>query len=101
KDCSMLLQIALLGKTRKITALAASIALILAPIPAFPQEGENLACLLDAETEQLLRDYTRQILRVAGLEKQNIQVTIINQAVFNAFVAEIGRAHVELQSHLN
>jgi predicted Zn-dependent protease len=90
----MLLRIALLGKTRKFTALAAAIALILAPIPAFAQEGEKLAILRDTETEQVLRDYTRPILRVAGLEKQNIQVTIINQAVFNAFVADGRRIFV-------
>ena len=33
----------------------------------------------DTEAEQLLRDYTRPILRAAGLEKQNIQVVIINE----------------------
>jgi predicted Zn-dependent protease len=90
----MLLRIALLGKTRKFTAIAAAIALILAPIPTFAQEGEKLAILRDTETEQVLRDYTRPILRVAGLEKQNIQVTIINQAVFNAFVADGRRIFV-------
>jgi predicted Zn-dependent protease len=90
----MLLRIALLRKTRKFTALAAAIALILAPIPALAQEGEKLAILRDTETEQVLRDYTRPILRVAGLEKQNIQVTIINQAVFNAFVADGHRIFV-------
>ena len=90
----MLLRIALLRKTRKFTALVAAIALILAPIPALAQEGEKLAILRDTETEQVLRDYTRPILRVAGLEKQNIQVTIINQAVFNAFVADGHRIFV-------
>jgi predicted Zn-dependent protease len=90
----MLLRIALLGKTRKFTAIAAAIALILAPIPTFAQEGEKLAILRDTETEQVLRDYTRPILRVAGLEKQNIQVTIINQAAFNAFVADGRRIFV-------
>jgi len=29
----------------------------------------------------LLRDYTRPILRAAGLEKQNIQMVIINESV--------------------
>jgi predicted Zn-dependent protease len=82
----MLLRLALLRKTRKLTAVATAVALVLAPIPALAQQ-EGLAILRDTETEQLLRDYTRPILRVAGLEKQNIQVTIINQAVFNAFVA--------------
>ena len=41
----------------------------------------------DAEIEQLLRDYTQPILRAAGLAQQNIQVVIINDRSFNAFVA--------------
>jgi predicted Zn-dependent protease len=90
----MLLRLALLRKTRKLTAVATAVALILAPIPALAQEEKGLAILRDTETEQLLRDYTRPILRVAGLEKQNIQVTIINQAVFNAFVADGRRIFV-------
>ena len=48
----------------------------------------------DTETEQLLRDYTRPILRAAGLEKQNIQIVIINDSVFNAFVADGRRIFV-------
>jgi predicted Zn-dependent protease len=90
----MLLRMALHRKTRKFTAVATAVALILAPIPAITQEGEKLALLRDTETEQLLRDYSRPILRAAGLEKQNIQVTIINQAAFNAFVADGRRIFV-------
>jgi len=90
----MLLRMALHRKARKFTAIAAAVALILAPIPAITQEGEKLALLRDTETEQLLRDYSRPILRAAGLEKQNIQVTIINQAAFNAFVADGRRIFV-------
>ncbi len=48
----------------------------------------------DAESEQLLRDYTRPILRAAGLEKQNIQIVIINNPSFNAFVADGRRIFV-------
>jgi predicted Zn-dependent protease len=90
----MLLRMALHSKARKFTAIATAVALILAPIPAITQEGEKLALLRDTETEQLLRDYSRPILRAAGLEKQNIQVTIINQAAFNAFVADGRRIFV-------
>ena len=90
----MLLRLALPRKARKLTAVATAVALTVAPIPALAQEGEKLAILRDTETEQLLRDYSRPILRVAGLEKQNIQVTIINQAVFNAFVADGHRIFV-------
>ena len=50
--------------------------------------------LRDTETEQLLREYTRPILRAAGLEKQNIQIVIINDSAFNAFVADGRRIFV-------
>ena len=70
-----------------MTAIATVIALLAAPQAALAQE-QRPAILRDTETEQLLRDYTRPVLRVAGLEKQNIQVTIINEPVFNAFVAD-------------
>ena len=89
----MLLRFALLRKTTKLIATATAIALVAVPTAAFAQE-EKLAILRDTESEQLLRDYTRPILRVAGLEKQNIQVTIINQPVFNAFVADGRRIFV-------
>jgi len=38
--------------------------------------------------------YTRPILRAAGLEKQNIQMVIINESAFNAFVADGRRIFV-------
>jgi predicted Zn-dependent protease len=91
----MLLRMALRKKTSKLTAITAVIALALVPIPARAQEQEKgPAILRDTETEQLLRDYTRPVLRAAGLEKQNIQVTIINESVFNAFVADGRRIFV-------
>jgi predicted Zn-dependent protease len=83
----MLLTFASLTNTTKMTAIATAIALAAAPFTAHAQE-QKLPILRDTETEQLLRDYVKPILRVAGLEKQNIQVTIINQPVFNAFVAD-------------
>ena len=48
----------------------------------------------DAEIEQLLRDYTTPILRAAGLAPQNIQVVIINERAFNAFVMDGRRIFV-------
>jgi predicted Zn-dependent protease len=77
----------------KLTALATAVAIAVSPIPARAQE-RGQALLRDAETEQLLRDYTRPILRVAGLEKQNIQIVIVNESVFNAFVADGHRIFV-------
>jgi len=42
----------------------------------------------DTEIEQLLRDYSAPILKVAGLGDQNIRVVIINEKSFNAFVMD-------------
>ena len=78
----------------KLTAVATAIALTLAPLPIHAEEEKGPSFLRDAETEQLLREYTRPILRSAGLERQNIQVVIINDPVFNAFVADGRRIFV-------
>ena len=43
-------------------------------VPVRAEQGKGPALLRDTETEQLLREYTRPILRAAGLEKQNIQM---------------------------
>jgi predicted Zn-dependent protease len=90
----MLLRIALRKKPLKLTALMTAAALAVAPMAAVAQENKGPPVLRDTETEQLLREYTRPILRAAGLEKQNIQMVIINQGVFNAFVADGRRIFV-------
>ena len=91
----MLLQIALRKKASALTALVTAAAIALLPVPATQaQEGRGPPILRDTETEQLLREYTRPILRVAGLEKQNIQMVIINDNSFNAFVADGRRIFV-------
>src|SRR4051812_21193037 len=90
----MLLRIALRKKPLKLTALATAVALAVAPMAAVAQENRGPPVIRDTETEQLLREYTRPILRAAGLEKQNIQMVIINQGVFNAFVADGRRIFV-------
>src|SRR3954470_13262341 len=78
----------------KLTAGLAAAALLLAPASPSAQENRGPPLLRDTEIEQLLREYTRPVLRAAGLEKQNIQVVIINDAGFNAFVADGRRIFV-------
>jgi predicted Zn-dependent protease len=92
----MLLRMATGARLPKLIALVTAIAFALVPVASFAQEqaGKGPPVLRDTETEQLLRDYTRPILRAAGLEKQNIQVVIINDSVFNAFVADGHRIFV-------
>jgi predicted Zn-dependent protease len=78
----------------RLTAIVTAGALVLAPLAAAAQENKGPRLLRDTEIEELLRDYTRPILRVAGLEHQNIQVVIINDPSFNAFVADGHRIFV-------
>jgi len=42
----------------------------------------------DAETEALIREYAKPIFRAAGLGSQNIQIHIVNDRAFNAFVVD-------------
>jgi len=80
--------------TLKLTALTTAVALAMAPATASAQQNKGPPILRDTESEQLLRDYTRPILRAAGMEKQNIQMVIINDNTFNAFVADGRRIFV-------
>src|SRR5437588_7100345 len=90
----MLLRITLRKTTLRLTALVTAVALAIAPTVALAQENKGPPVLRDTEAEQLLREYTRPILRAAGLEKQNIQIVILNESAFNAFVADGRRIFV-------
>ena len=61
----MLLRSAPAGKASKLTAFATAAALALAPFPA-PAQERGPPVLRDTETEQLLREYSRPILRAAA-----------------------------------
>ena len=91
----MSLRPALCQTTSKLTALTTAVALAIAPLSAArAQQERGPPTLRDTEAEQLLREYTRPVLRAAGLEKQNIQIVIINDGSFNAFVADGRRIFV-------
>ena len=89
----MPLRIALRKQESRLTAVVTAAALVAAPMPALAQ-AKGPPVIRDTEAEQLLREYTRPILRAAGMEKQNIQMVIINEGVFNAFVADGRRIFV-------
>src|ERR1700739_431095 len=86
--------------TRKTVAVATAIALAATHLPAMPARAQEkdaaqaLPVIRDAEIEQLLRDYTRPVLRAAGLAQRNIRVVIINDRTFNAFVIDAKRIFV-------
>ncbi len=68
------------------TAFAVALPLLTAtPTVATAQKGVSI--VRDAEIEALVRDYARPILGAAGLSKSNIEIILVNDRRFNAFVA--------------
>src|SRR5262245_28525045 len=86
-----MLSIAPHSRTARVIAFATALVTAAAPMAA---SAQGIPVVRDSESEQLLRDYTRPILRAAGMEKQNIQMVIINEVSFNAFVADGRRIFV-------
>jgi predicted Zn-dependent protease len=81
---------------KRIAALALAGAMLV-PAPLQAQGGgPKLNIIRDAEIEQLLREYTQPILRVAKLGGQNIEVVLIGDRSFNAFVADGRRIFVNI-----
>ena len=73
--------------SRAIAFITAS-ALLISGQPVAAQPNGGLPIIRDAEIEQLMRDYTAPILKAAGLAQQNVQVVLINERAFNAFVMD-------------
>ena len=77
----------------RAAALLTAAAVAIAAGPARAQTS-GIPVIRDAEIEQLLREYTAPIMRVAGLTQQNIHIVIINEKSFNAFVMDAHRIFV-------
>ena len=84
------------GPAFRAIALIVTAALALTSLPARAQTGSTagIPMIRDAEIEQLLREYSQPILRAAGLGQQNVQIVIINDKTFNAFVMDAHRIFV-------
>ena len=82
----------------RAVAAAAAAAVALSGSPVRAQTGSNagIPMIRDAEIEQLLRDYTAPIFKVAGLTAQNVQVVIISDKQFNAFVMDAHRIFINV-----
>lgn len=55
------------------------------PAPAAAQQG-RVAVVRDAEIEGLMKEYALPILKAAGLSQRGIQIILVNDPGFNAFV---------------
>ncbi len=70
-----------------------AIAFMLAMLIALEPQREAVAqsralpIVRDAEIEALVRDYARPIFRAAGLSKSGVDIILVNDTSFNAFVA--------------
>ncbi|WP_246734700.1 M48 family metalloprotease [Chelativorans sp. ZYF759] len=67
-----------------LACLAASLCLL--PAPAEAQQ-RSIPVVRDTEIEALVRDYTRPILEAAGLTRSGVEIILVNNNSFNAFVA--------------
>ncbi|MGL4405224.1 MAG: M48 family metallopeptidase, partial [Notoacmeibacter sp.] len=65
--------------------IAALLAVPLSQQSAMAQSG-GIAVVRDQEIEQLLKDYATPVLKAAGLGNSNIEIILVNDPSFNAFV---------------
>lgn len=66
-------------------ALAAWLCL-LGPVTGFAQGGVNI--IRDAEIEKLLQDYARPLFKAAGIRSSSMEIFLVPNPSFNAFVAD-------------
>jgi len=76
----------LFGKFRAAAARLALIGALAASLTLGAQAQGRVPVVRDAEIEALVREYAKPILKAAGLSNQNIEIILVNDARFNAFV---------------
>ncbi|MER9638164.1 M48 family metalloprotease [Mesorhizobium sp. M0228] len=64
-----------------------SLAAVLATAGSVNAFAQNVPVVRDAEIEALVRDYARPIFKAAGLSGDAINIVLVNDQSFNAFVA--------------
>ncbi|MEW7008350.1 M48 family metalloprotease [Lentilitoribacter sp. EG35] len=74
-------------KFRSVTSLFAILFYLLSSQLALGQSGRSVSIVRDAEIEGLLADYTSPILKAARLQSRGIEVILVNERSFNAFVS--------------
>ncbi|MEF2072383.1 M48 family metalloprotease [Consotaella aegiceratis] len=74
-------------KMRFVSSLVA-LTLAIVPTTSHAAQGKrNLPIVRDAEIESLITDYVKPLLGAAGLSRSGIEVVLVNDTSFNAFVA--------------
>ncbi|MBS3652166.1 M48 family metallopeptidase [Pseudaminobacter sp. 19-2017] len=70
---------------RLMSALVAAALVAASCLPSHAQR--RIPLVRDAEIEALVRDYARPIFKAAGLSKAGVEIILVNDQSFNAFVA--------------
>lgn len=71
-----------------VRCLTGTVALAAALSLAGGASAQGISIVSDAETENMLQDYARPILKVAGLDPSVVKIHLVNDRRLNAFVAE-------------
>jgi predicted Zn-dependent protease len=72
-----------------VAVLTAAAIAVSSSLPAVAAErSRSISLLRDAEAEALITDYTRPLLKAAGLGAATVEVKLVNDDTFNAFVAD-------------
>ncbi len=79
--------LARLPPARFLTGLFLAIVVIAAGNAAALAQQGRVPVVRDAEIEALIRDYARPIFKAAGLSRSGIEIVLVNDSRFNAFVA--------------
>jgi predicted Zn-dependent protease len=69
---------------------------VLQPLAAAAQGRPNIVIIRDAEIEALLRDYANPVLAAAGLRRGGVEIVLIQDRAFNAFVADGRRMFINV-----
>jgi predicted Zn-dependent protease len=77
-------------------AMAFAVGAASLPAPARAQSKDRLAPIRDAEIEELMRDYATPLLRAANIDPTVVEIALIGDFSFNAFVANGRRIFINL-----
>lgn len=82
---------------RRVVAGACALAFALPVVstPATAQRGK-LSLVRDAETEDLLKSYAAPIFKVAGIGNSPVEIILVNDKSFNAFVPDSRRMFINV-----
>ena len=80
---------------RMSLALASAAGVALHPVAASAQEARQ-SIIRDAEVEALLRDYATPVFQAAGIRKGTVQIILVQDRSFNAFVSDGRRMFINV-----